>query len=45
MRPLIKDCTYFEVSNSEHMVYADNPEEFYPAFDQFLRELNNERRS
>jgi len=37
MRALIKDCTYFEVANSDHMVYADNPEEFYPQFEQFLR--------
>jgi pimeloyl-ACP methyl ester carboxylesterase len=36
MRPLIHDCTYFEVSKSDHMVYADNPEEFYPPFEQWL---------
>jgi len=36
MRSLIKDCTYFEVGNSDHMVYADNPDEFYPQFDSFL---------
>jgi glutamine amidotransferase-like uncharacterized protein len=24
------------VTNSDHMVYADNPDEFYPQFDQFL---------
>ena len=41
MRSLIKHCTYFEVSNSDHMVYADNPDEFYPQFDQFLRELSD----
>jgi pimeloyl-ACP methyl ester carboxylesterase len=35
-RALIKDCTYFEVANSDHMVYADNPDEFYPQFEQFL---------
>jgi pimeloyl-ACP methyl ester carboxylesterase len=39
MRKLIKDCTYFEVTNSDHMVYADNPDEFYPRFDQFLSRL------
>ena len=36
MRELIEDCTYFEVSNSDHMVYADNPDEFYPQFGRFL---------
>jgi len=36
MRGLIKDCTYFEVSRSDHMVYADNPDEFYKGFDRFL---------
>jgi len=37
MKALIKDCTYFEVTNSDHMVYADNPDEFYPQFEQFLQ--------
>ncbi len=32
----IENCTYFEVSDSDHMVYADNPGEFYPQFDAFL---------
>jgi pimeloyl-ACP methyl ester carboxylesterase len=41
MKGCIKNCTYFEVSNSDHMVYADNPEEFYPQFDQFLKEVEN----
>ena len=41
MKPLIKDCTYLEVSNSDHMVYADNPAEFYPPFDRFLQRLND----
>jgi len=36
MRKLIKSCTYFEVTNSDHMVYADNPDEFYPQFEQFI---------
>jgi pimeloyl-ACP methyl ester carboxylesterase len=36
MRKLIKNCTYFEVDNSDHMVYADNPEQFYTQFEQFL---------
>ena len=39
MRALIKDCTYFEVTNSDHMVYVDNPEEFYPGFDAFLSRI------
>jgi pimeloyl-ACP methyl ester carboxylesterase len=39
MRGLIKNCTYFEVGDSDHMVYADNPVEFYPQFEQFLREI------
>jgi pimeloyl-ACP methyl ester carboxylesterase len=36
MRGMIRDCTYYEVGNSDHMVYADNPQEFYPQFDSFL---------
>jgi pimeloyl-ACP methyl ester carboxylesterase len=39
MKKLIKDCTYFEVTNSDHMVYADNPDEFYPQFEQFLTRI------
>jgi len=39
MIPLIKNCTYFEVSNSDHMVYADNPDEFYPGFERFLANI------
>jgi pimeloyl-ACP methyl ester carboxylesterase len=39
MRPLIRDCTYVEVSNSDHLVYTDNPGEFYPAFDAWLARL------
>jgi 2-succinyl-6-hydroxy-2,4-cyclohexadiene-1-carboxylate synthase len=39
MRKLIKDCTYFEVSNSDHMVYADNPDEFCPQFEEFIRRV------
>lgn len=37
MRGLIRNCTYFEVTDSDHMVYADNPQEFYPQFEQFIR--------
>jgi pimeloyl-ACP methyl ester carboxylesterase len=40
MRALIKNCTYFEVSDSDHMVYTDNPDEFYPGFDDFLNGLD-----
>lgn len=36
MRKLITSCTYFEVDNSDHMVYADNPEQFYSHFEQFM---------
>lgn len=36
MKALLKDCAYFEVSESDHMVYADNPQEFYPLFEKFL---------
>jgi len=36
MRKLIKNCTYFEVTDSDHMVYADNPDEFYPQFEKFI---------
>lgn len=37
MKALIKDCTYFEVANSDHMVYVDNPDEFYAVFEKFLK--------
>jgi pimeloyl-ACP methyl ester carboxylesterase len=36
MIPMLRDCTYYEVSQSDHMVYVDNPGEFYPGFEQFL---------
>ena len=39
MRAAIKDCTYFEITNSDHMVYADNPDEFDPQFEQFLSNM------
>jgi len=39
MIPLIKDYTYYEVSDSDHMVYADNPAEFYPPFEEFLNRV------
>jgi len=39
MRPLVKNCTYVEVTDSDHMVYVDNPQEFDPAFDAWLARL------
>jgi pimeloyl-ACP methyl ester carboxylesterase len=39
MRPHIKDCTYVEITDSDHMVYVDNPKEFDPAFDAWLEDL------
>jgi len=39
MIPLIKDCTYYEVSGSDHALYLDNPEGFYPGFEEFLGRL------
>jgi 2-succinyl-6-hydroxy-2,4-cyclohexadiene-1-carboxylate synthase len=36
MRAMIPNCTYFEVSKSDHMVYVDNPDDFYPPFEQWL---------
>lgn len=39
MVSLIKNCRYIEIANSDHMVYADNPAEFYPALDRFLDSL------
>jgi len=38
-RVLIEDCVYFEVTNTDHMVHADNPNEFYPQFEQFLNRV------
>ncbi|MBI3583024.1 MAG: alpha/beta hydrolase [Nitrospinae bacterium] len=37
IKTFMNNYTYFEVSSSDHMVYADNPDEFYPIFDQFLK--------
>jgi 2-succinyl-6-hydroxy-2,4-cyclohexadiene-1-carboxylate synthase len=39
MRGLIGDCTYYEVSKSDHMVYVDNPDEFYPPLERFLNRI------
>lgn len=41
MRGLIEDCMYIEISGSDHMVYADNPEEFYGGFDRFLERISS----
>jgi len=41
MRSLIPDCTCFEVSGSDHMVYADNPGEFYAGFEAFLARIED----
>ena len=35
----IPDVTYFEVPDSDHMVYADNDDAFYPPFEQFLKHV------
>lgn len=39
MRPLLHDCTCVEITDSDHMVYVDNPKEFDPAFDAWLEGL------
>jgi pimeloyl-ACP methyl ester carboxylesterase len=39
MQSIARNCTFFEVSGSDHMVYADNAEEFYGGFDEWLRRL------
>lgn len=39
MKNILQNCTYFEVTNSDHMVYVDNPEEFYPRLDEFIAKL------
>ena len=39
MKTKIPDCTYYEVTNSDHMVYADNPAEFEAGFERFLEGL------
>jgi pimeloyl-ACP methyl ester carboxylesterase len=45
MRAEIRDCSYTEIKNSDHMVYADNPDEFYPEMDRFLGRLPGASRS
>jgi pimeloyl-ACP methyl ester carboxylesterase len=39
MRTAITGCSYFEIADSDHMVYADDPDEFYPGLDRFLKGL------
>lgn len=39
IRRALPGCDYYEVSDSDHMVYADNPEEFYAGFDEFLSKI------
>lgn len=39
MSLLIKNCTWIEIPNAGHRVYADNPEDFYRQLDRFLREI------
>jgi 2-succinyl-6-hydroxy-2,4-cyclohexadiene-1-carboxylate synthase len=40
MRALIRDVEYAEISGSDHMVYADNPADFYPLMDNFLSRVS-----
>ncbi len=35
----IADITYYEVPDSDHMVYVDNDDAFYPPFEQFLNQI------
>jgi len=39
MRTDVKDCTYSEITGSDHMVYADNPNEFYAVFEDFINRV------
>jgi 2-succinyl-6-hydroxy-2,4-cyclohexadiene-1-carboxylate synthase len=39
IRKALPECSYYEISDSDHMVYADNPEEFYGGLDRFLEKL------
>jgi len=39
MKSVISNYTYCEIDNSDHMVYVDNPEQFYPRFDAFLNKI------
>jgi pimeloyl-ACP methyl ester carboxylesterase len=39
MRKALPGCAYCEASDSDHMVYADNPAEFYAGLARFLETL------
>ncbi len=39
MASIAKDGSYYEVSDSDHLVYADNPDDFYRGFDGFIGRL------
>ena len=39
MTNAIRDCTYVEIADTDHMVYADNPAAFHTAFDAFLQRI------
>jgi pimeloyl-ACP methyl ester carboxylesterase len=41
MRAGIKDCTYSEIGGSDHMVYADNPREFYTVFEDVMTRITS----
>lgn len=36
MSKFIKNCKYFEVPDSDHMVYVDDPDHFFPSFEKFI---------
>lgn len=36
MLKTLPSMSFLEITGSDHMVYADNPDQFYPAFEQFL---------
>ncbi len=40
IRQALPGCTYFEVSGSDHMVYADNPEGFFAGFERYMMSLS-----
>jgi pimeloyl-ACP methyl ester carboxylesterase len=39
IKDAIPACSYYEVSDSDHMVYADNPDAFYAGLDRFLESI------
>lgn len=36
MLTTLPSTSFVEITGSDHMVYADNPDQFYPLFEQFL---------